>query len=43
MFKTLLSAQSDLLGSETGGKTYRDLEIARQLEEIIPQIYALEK
>ena len=43
MFKTLLSAQSDILGSETGGKTYRDLEIARQLEEIIPQIYALEK
>ena len=43
MFKTLLSAQSDILGSETGGKTYRDLEIAKQLESIIPKIYELEK
>ena len=42
MFKTLLSAQSDILGSETGGKTYRDLEIATQLEAIIPEIYQLE-
>ena len=42
MFKTLIGAQSDILGSETGGKTYRDLEIARQLEKIIPQIYDLE-
>ena len=42
MFKTLLSAQSDILGSETGGKTYRDLEIAKQLEKIIPKIYELE-
>ena len=42
MFKTLLGAQSDILGSETGGKTYRDLEIAKQLEAIIPQIYELE-
>ena len=42
MFKTLLGAQSDILGSETGGKTYRDLEIAKQLEAIIPEIYELE-
>ena len=42
MFKTLLGAQSDILGSETGGKTYRDLEIAKQLESIIPEIYKLE-
>ena len=42
MFKTLIGAQSDILGSETGGKTYRDLEIARQLEQIIPKIYELE-
>ena len=42
MFKTLLSAQSDILGSETGGKTYRDLEIARQLEKIIPKIYEIQ-
>ena len=42
MFKTLIGAQSDILGSETGGKTYRDLEIARQLETIIPKIYEIE-
>jgi hypothetical protein len=42
MFKTLIGAQSDILGSETGGKTYRDLEIARQLELIIPKIYEIE-
>jgi len=42
MFKTLVGAQADILGSETGGKTYRDLEIAKQLESIIPEIYKLE-
>ena len=42
MFKTLIGAQSDILGSETGGKTYRDLEIARQLETIIPKIYEIQ-
>ena len=42
MFKTLIGAQSDILGSETGGKTYRDLEIARQLEKIIPKIYEIQ-
>ena len=42
MFKTLIGAQADILGSETGGKTYRDLEIAKQLESIIPEIYKLE-
>ena len=43
MFKTLIGAQADILGSETGGKTYRDLEIAKQLESIIPKIYELEE
>ena len=42
MFKTLIGAQSDILGSETGGKTYRDLEIAKQLELIIPKIYEIQ-
>ena len=42
MFKTLIGAQADILGSDTGGKTYRDLEIAKQLESIIPKIYELE-
>jgi hypothetical protein len=42
MFTTLLGAQSDILGSEGGSKSYRDLEIAKELENIIPQIYELE-
>jgi hypothetical protein len=42
MFKSLIEGQSEILGSDTGGKTYRDLEIARQLEKIIPKIYDLE-
>jgi len=42
MFKTLLGVQGDILGSDTGGKTYRDLEIAKQLEAIIPKIYEIE-
>ena len=42
MFKTLLGEQSDILGSDSGGKTYRDLEIAKQLENIIPEIYKLQ-
>jgi hypothetical protein len=42
MFKTLIGAQSDILGSEGGAKSYRDLEIARQLELIIPKIYEIE-
>ena len=42
MFKTLLGAQSDILGSEGGAKSYRDLEIARQLELIIPKIYEIQ-
>ena len=42
MFKTLLGVQGDILGSEGGAKSYRDLEIAKQLEKIIPEIYELE-
>ena len=42
MFKSLIEGQSEILGSETGGKTYRDLEIARQLEQIIPKIYEIQ-
>ena len=42
MFSELLGAQSKVLGSETGGKTYRDLVIAEKLEDIIPQIYELQ-
>jgi len=42
MFETLLGAQSKILGSEGGSKSYRDLEIAKQLEAIIPKIYEIE-
>ena len=42
MFKTLIGAQADILGSEGGAKSYRDLEIAKQLEQIIPKIYELQ-
>ena len=42
MFKTLLGVQGDILGSEGGAKSYRDLEIARQLEQIIPKIYEIQ-
>ena len=42
MFKSFIEGQSEILGSDTGGKTYRDLEIAKQLEKIIPQIYEIE-
>lgn len=42
MFKSLIEGQSEILGSETGGKTYRDLEISKQLERIIPKIYEIQ-
>ena len=42
MFKTLIGAQADILGSETGGKTYRDIVIANELKDIIPKIYELQ-
>ena len=42
MFKSLIEGQSEILGSDTGGKTYRDLEIAKQLESIIPKIYEIQ-
>ncbi len=42
MFKSLIEGQSEILGSDTGGKTYRDLEIAKQLEKIIPKIYDIQ-
>ena len=42
MFKDLLTAQSNILGSDTGGKSYRDIVIANKLEEIIPEIYQLQ-
>ncbi len=43
MFKNLLTAQANVLGSETGGKTYRDIQIAGELEKIIPELFKLNK
>jgi hypothetical protein len=42
MFKTLIGAQGDILGSEGGSKSYRDGWVADKLEAIIPKIYEIE-
>ena len=42
MFKTLIGAQADILGSEGGSKQYRDIVISQKLEEIIPKIYEIQ-
>jgi len=42
MFKTLIGAQADILGSEGGSKQYRDIIISQKLEEIIPKIYEIQ-
>ncbi len=42
MFKTLIGAQGDILGSEGGSKSYRDGWVADKLEAIIPKIYMIE-
>ena len=39
MFKTLIGAQADILGE--GGSSYKDLEIARALEAIMPRFVEL--
>jgi len=39
MFKTLIGAQADILGE--GGSTFKDLEIARALESIMPRFIEL--
>ena len=43
MFKTLIGAQADILGSEGGSKTYRDSWVADKLESIVPELYQLTK
>ncbi len=42
MFKTLIGAQSDILGSDGGSKQYRDIILAEKLEKIIPKIYEIQ-
>ena len=39
MFKTLIGAQADIIGE--GGSTFKDLEIARALESIMPRFIEL--
>ena len=39
MFKTLIGAQAKVLGSEGGGKTYAQLEIASRLRNLTEKVY----
>ena len=39
MFKTLIGAQADIIGE--GGSTFKDLEIAKQLRQIMPRFIEL--
>ena len=43
MFTSLLENQGKIRGSEGSGKTYRDLEVAKQLAKIIPEMYAIQQ
>ena len=43
MFTTLIGAQAKIKGSEGAGKTYRDLEVAKQLAKIIPEMYEIQQ
>ena len=38
MFKTLIGAQADILGSESGGKSYAQLEIGKRLRNLASNI-----
>ena len=42
MFTSLIEGQADILGTTGSAKTYRDLEIAKALETLIPEIYAIQ-
>ena len=41
MFKSLIEGQSDILAEKSGNTSYKDLEIARALEEIMPRFIEL--
>jgi len=43
MFKTLIGAQADILGSEGAAKTYKDQWVADKLEAIVPELFQLNK
>jgi len=41
MFKSLIEGQSDILAEKSGNTSYKDLEIAKALEEIMPRFIEL--
>jgi hypothetical protein len=41
MFKSLIEGQSDILAEKSGNTSYKDLEIARELERIMPRFIEL--
>ena len=41
MFKSLIEGQSDILAEKSGNTSYKDLEIARALEDIMPRFIEL--
>jgi hypothetical protein len=43
MFKSLIEGQSDILAEKSGNTSYKDLEIARALEAIMPRFIELKK
>jgi len=43
MFKSLIEGQSDILAEKSGNTSYKDLEIARALEEIMPRFIELKE
>jgi len=43
MFKTLIGAQADVLGSEGGGKTYADLEKIKKIEGIMKEQFDIQR
>ena len=43
MFKTLIGAQADILGSEGGGKTYADLEKIKKIEGIMKEQFNIQR
>ena len=43
MFKSLIEAQGDILGSEGGGKTYADLEKIKKIEGIMKEQFNIQR
>jgi len=43
MFKSLIEGQSDILAEKSGNTSYKDLEIAKELERIMPRFLELKE